>query len=680
MQGNKRRTGIVRLLLTNILLLLVWPASANPGKKYMIYYGNNSTPTEQAVCADLKEDLEKVTGATVIIAPETNQLKAADYNFLVATPATSQLLAGLVKKGIVQQKELSAQGGIIKVVRDNAAQIVLLTGATAEGMQNTVYAYSRSVLGIDPLHYWTGRKPDKKENFDPYKTQDRVIASPVVPIICYMENDVDELANLHKPYLEYDMDTWKGMVNSLRRTHYNAIHLFDMLGRPEFYTRAPYKKLRPDYQVNLPLVDSMITYAHLKGMKIQVDLSLGYQMKSISDSEALCWTENKDKWIATWVYYLTKTPLARADIYSLRPRNQVWDRAYVSSCGEDRVKIFNEIFAAVDSVLNVYRPGVTKVCVCYDDGMELFNSGFQPPKDFIIGWSDDGYCNFKTMPVSNKGYSFGTYMHAGFWTNHTVHDPYPVKIDSVMSYMLKHYNASSYLKVNGQTFRPFLLNLEAFSQWAYDPSHFNGEEFYKRWTSYNFGPKAAPFAIASMKKLDDAQFNRTGYVRNLSEIKNIIGFLSDRAVETPNGSFVASYDMIQVPDLQRRYREVNAAYNAALSGLPAAQHADFYHDYVYLPSLMYNQLLELESTLLAAADRKQAYATGHQKKDIDEAKKLVKKSFRQLEAINNTCQQGDKDAKWKTWYDPAKRRPNNGFPTPDMITAIQRNLQQLSVQ
>ena len=650
-------------------------------KKYIIYYGKHSTATERAVCADLKEDLEKVTGAPVTIAPEHGEVNAADYNFVVGTPATSLLVSRMVKNGVLQQKYLTPQGGVMKVVKENSAQMVLLAGATAEGMQNTVYAYSQSALGIDPLEYWTGRKPVKKPDFDPYKARDSIVASPLVPIICYFENDVDELANMRKPYLEYDMETWKGMVNSLRRIHYNAIHLFDMLGRPEFYTREPYKKLRPGYQVNLPLVDSMIAYAHLKGMKIQVDLSLGYQMKSVSDSEALCWSQYKDKWIDTWVYYLTKTPLGKADIYSLRPRNQVWDRAYISSCGENNAAVFNEVFTVIDSILAVYKPGVTKICVCYDDGMELFNTGFHPPKDFIVAWSDDGYCNFKTMPVSNKGYAFGTYMHAGFWTNHTVHDPYPLKIDSVMSYMLQRYNAGSYIAVNGQTFRPFLLNLEAFSRWAYDPAHFNGEAFYKSWTSYYFGAAAAPFAIASMKKLDDAHFNRTGYVKNLSEIKGLIGFLSDKAVETPNGSFKASYNNTLAPDLQRRHHDVTAAYNAAQSGLTAAKdHPVFYHDYVYLPALMYHQLLAFETTLLEAASRKQAYAAGHQKKDIREAKELIKTASQQLSAIYKTCRQGDRDSKWKTWYYPEKRRPNNGFPTLEMIAAIQNNLQTLSAK
>lgn len=633
----------------------------------IIYHGANSTPTERAVCEDLREDLEKVTGATVHITKEPTSITGNGYYYVVGTPAGSRLVSQMAKGGI-------AGDGIIRT----AGNVTLLAGTTVEGMQNTVYDYSRTTLGIDPFSYWTGREPAKKRLADLRKPLNKVVPSSKVPIVCYFENDVDELANMRKPFLEYDMETWKALVNSLRRIRYNAIHPFDMFGRPEFYTREPYLKLRPDYKVNLPLVDSMMAYAHLKGMKIQVDLSLGYHMRSITDAEALCWSQYKDKWIDTWIYYLTKTPLGKADIYSMRPRNQVWDRAYVSSCGENRVKIFNEVFAALDSVLAIYKPGVLKLVTCYDDGMDLFNEGFQPPKDFIVVWADDGYCNFDRMPVSTRGYPFGTYMHAGFWTNHTVHDPCPPRIDSIMTFMQERYGADKYLKVNGQTFRPFLLNLEAFSEWAFDPQNFDGEKFYRQWTNYYFGKKAATHAIASMKKLHASHFSRTGYVRKLSDIKKLIGFLSDTKVATPHGSFTARYDDLEAPGTAERRALVQAAYKAAAKGLRTGN--DFYHDYVYLPALMYWQLLELEDTLLRAAKLKQAYLQGGDKQNIITAAQLATQAMQQMEAINTTCREGDRNPKWDTWYDPAKRRPNNGFPTTGMIALIQQQLHKLSAQ
>src|SRR5665647_616074 len=663
--------------LVSLLLSVILLCSFQPGKKYIIYYGKNRSAAEKATCEDLKNDLKDLTHANVMVKVEPEDIAPSDdYCILVGSPASNRLIDLLAKKDLINISSVQPgpQGGLIQVINNGKLKILLLAGSDAEGVQNAVYDFCSKDLGIDPLSYWTGYKPAIRKNYNPYNTSPRIIAPPVVPIICYFENDVDELANLHKPYLEYDMETWKGMVNSLRRIHYNAIQLFDMLGRAEFFIRDPYKKLRPNYHTNLKLVDSLIDYAHLKGMKIQIDLSPGYEMKSLTDSEAVCWTEYKQKWIDTWVYYLTKTPLGKADIFSLRPRNQVWDRAYVSSCGENKAEVFNEVYAALNSVLNIYKPNAQKLCICYDDGMEMFNEGFNPPKDFTIVWSDDGYCDFNSLPVITKGYHFGTYMHAGFWKNHTVHDPYPGKIDSVLSYMLKRYNAKSYIDVNGQTFRPFLLNLEAFGNWAYDPYSFDGEKFYHTWTANYFGKICAPFAIASMKALHQAQFDRNGYVENLSEIKRLIGFLQERN-NISNQSKTGFINNMSA-DMLKRSNFVKTALEEALLGLPNAKdQADFYYDYIYLPALMYHQLLDFENTLLDVAQLKLSYiTTGNKIGNLKKAKQIMLKASEKLKIIYKTSLQGDKNNKWHTWYDPAKRRPNNGFPTMDMIKSIQANL------
>ncbi|MBI1343345.1 MAG: hypothetical protein GC171_10475 [Terrimonas sp.] len=653
-------------------------SSFQPGKKYTIYQGKESSAVEKATCRDLKLDVEKVTGAQVLIAEEPAAVTGNGYHILVGSPTSSHLIADYAKRGLisVSNRYPGPRGGVIQVISEGQQKVLVLAGSDDEGVQNTVYAFSHGQLAVDPLSYWTGIPQKKKTGFDPYATPAKVIKPPAVPVICYFENDVDELANLKQPYLEYDMETWKAMINSLRRMHYNAIQLFDMLGRPEFFIREPYKKLRPGYHANMALVDSFIDYAHLKGMKVQVDLSLGYEIKSITDQEALCWSQYKGKWISTWIYYLTETPLGKADIYSLRPRNQVWDRAYVSSCGEQKETVFNEVFASVDSILNLYKPGAQKICICYDDGMEIFNQNFRPPKDFTLVWSDNGYGQFSTLPLDTRGYDFGTYMHAGFWKNHSVQDPYPERIDSVMNFMAKNFKATRYLQVNGQTFRPFLLNLQAFSQWAYDPVSFNGEDFYHQWAEHYFGTEAAPFAVASMKALHLAQFDRNGYVQNLSEIRGLINFLQEVNNESPS-RFTKLFGEKLVPtELQERRRYVKQSLDEASKGMARVRtHPAFYYDYVYLPAKMYFQLLEFENTLLELAlfEKKEITGPLHQSAS-SKAKELLSQAASQLQIIYKTFQEGNQESKFKNWYDPARRRPNNGFPDMEMIQKIREHL------
>src|SRR5690606_37647359 len=138
------------------------------------------------------------------------------------------------------------------------------------------------------------------------------------------------------------------------------------------------------------------------GMMVAIDLSLGYKIKPMAQQKADCWKNNKQEWISTWKYYFEETPIKKADIFSLRPRNQVWDWEYKSSCGEDKTEVFNEVFKVLGNLIDHYNPDAIKIATCYADGMEIFNKDFAPPQDWIISWSDDGWGGLGNFPAQTK--------------------------------------------------------------------------------------------------------------------------------------------------------------------------------------------------------------------------------------------------------------------------------------
>ena len=62
---------------------------------------------------------------------------------------------------------------------------------------------------------------------------------------------------------------------------------------------------------------------------------------------------------------------------------------------------------------------------------------------------------------------------------------------------------------------------------------------------------------------------------------------------------------------------------------------------------------------------------------IKKAFKILDNAKENLKAVYDRRMQGDKNKLWKGWYDPAIRRPNNGFPTFDDLEKIQMNLQKI---
>ena len=306
--------------------------------------------------------------------------------------------------------------------------------------------------------------------------------------------------------------------------------------------------------------------------------------------------------------------------------------------------------------------------------MEMFNQGFTPPKDWIIAWSDDGFANFKQYPESTKGYPFGTYMHAGYWKNHTVSHPYPEQIESIMKKMFDEYQATAYCEVNGQQFRPFLLNLEAFSEVCRDPENFTGISFYKQWATRYFSADQTATVIEIMQLWDNASFGRSGYVQHLWEIREAISYLSMLPIERP-GKKPTAYEARRVDNdlenLQKRLKLIGNVHKKVITLLPKTEGSFFFHDQIYLPIQLYLDLLTFEDLLHQLYFVKRQFEQNSSDALRQSAIELLAQSRKQLTVIYEHRMKGDKNPRWKGWYNPAQRRPNNGFPTVGMLDAIE---------
>jgi len=297
----------------------------------------------------------------------------------------------------------------------------------------------------------------------------------------------------------------------------------------------------------------------------------------------------------------------------------------------------------------------------------MFNNGFNPPKDFIIAWSDDGFGRFKYLPKDTRGYKFGTYMHAGYWKNHDVLDTYPELVDEIMTMMFEKYDATHYMEVNGQTFRPFLLNIEAYAQAAILGSEFDGQAFYLQWATRYFGEAAAHDVVSALKQLHEANERRIGYVEILWQVKNMQAFLANEPVRQPGKEeFTVTLDQVT-----KFFTDTQPRIDSLLQGLTyvesAAKHIPeddtFFHDHIELPMKIYLDLLQYNQTLIDLIILQKQHLNTDKPLYSKELQRLLDLGKTQLATIYQRRMTGDKNPKWATWYDPAKRRPNNGFPT-----------------
>jgi hypothetical protein len=651
-------------------------------KPIVIVIAEQASQPIKSTVADLKKDLNQVSASAVKIHTYDNEtpLPAASYYFFIGQAHQLVELNPLTSVNNVFENMPQDRGGIIHKLNLRSPAIVL-SGIDIQGTQYMVYDYSEQVLGIDKLAYWTGAKPEPIELNKLTSFKSKKVKAPVVPWLVYFENDTDELANLKKPYLEYDWVNFTNMIDSLVRLRYNAIELFDMFGRVEFYTRPEYVKKHPDYQLNENQLARMVDYIHSKGMKIQVNMFFGRKQARLSDEESSCWNLHKQSWLNNWEHYLTNTVIAKADMFTLSPRNQIWDRPYESSCNEDKDEVFNEVFAEFSRLLEQYKPDAPKICICYDDAAEMFNNNFKPSREYLIAWPDDGFGRFKTYPNDNiKNYRVGTYMHAGFWLNHDVADPYPQVIEDSMRAIFDEYDAKHYMMVNGQTFRPFILNLEAFSESARLGKDFDGSAFYYNWASRYFGDQHATDAVSILNSLHQANKHNTGYVEILWQVKKMTAYLSDSPLLHPYKPAVdVDFEGIAgfLEGTQHRIQSLeNALTKIDRIKYTIPKNKIFFHDHLTLPVQIFHDLLVFNQQLIDLSQIKNQLdntkvLTKHQSlRQV--AMVLLGKARQQLDLIYQRRLTGDKNPLWATWYDPAKRRPNNGFPVQADLDDIEK--------
>lgn len=635
--------------------------------QHWIVCGESAPSEERLACQDLRADLALATNATVhLVAHGAAHPEPGDAVYLVGTPASLPAIADLADRGAVavSAQNPRPQGGVIKRT-GLAPHTLVLAGSDSKGVQRAVYTFSQDVLGVDPFAYWTGYAPAVQPGFLP-PDLDRVLAPPAVPVLCYFDNDNDELANLTQPYLQFDLDTWKAVIDSLVRLGYNAVDLHDHLGRSEFYRWQFYRQLRPGYHCDLDLLAAVIDYAHAKGVKIQIPMYLAWEFKHISEEEANCWTTHKQTWKDTWSYYLKETPIGQADLFLDRPRSQLWDEPYQSSCNEDVPMVMTEAFTALRDIVLDHNPRAGLLCDLYTHGQAVWYSGrFTPPKDFIMLWPNDAYAGYQNFPADKRGYRFGTYMHAGFWLNHTVQDPYPERIGRTMRELIVERGADAYCLVNGQTFRPFILNLEAYARATYNPAVFDGKSYYDEWTARYFGPQAAPHAVQAFQTLHSV--SEKGYIDLFrSELMPALEACQRRLVVDSLDGLRAKRDHLA----QRLHGLQTALASAEKADALAQDQAGFCHDYVVLPIRLFAESLALALALHDAVVAWNEFKHLGDHAAIARANASIAEARDLLSTHLATREAGDRNPKWKGWYDPQKRRPNGGFPTREVLEGI----------
>ena len=632
-----------------LILLCGTVAGAAP---LLIVGGDNPSPAEKTAAADLAKDIERVCGEKPVPlaykAYKSYKDKKYDRVIFIGTRDSHGGIRALAEKGVVRvsAKDPGPEAFVLVSLKDKPAKgktTLVIAGSDARGTLYGSYEFSRRFLGVDPYEYWTGKTPAPQKGFKIPVVSYRE-KPPVFPLRGYFDNDDDMIANWKGKLLIIEFDTWKEMIDSLARLRYNYIDLHDTLGRAEFWNWEYYKKMT-DYHTDVDLVNKIIDYAHSKGMLVQVPMYTGWEFHHLP-YDKICLSRYHDDWMQVYHDYMTDSPLGKADLFLQRPRDPWWDKAYL--CKDEMAEgvrpgpLMTKMFDGLLSEVNKNKPGGKVICDLWSEGRIMWNAGdFKPDLAIDMLWADNGYAEYSEWPEDFKGHKFGIYVHAGYFLNHVMQDPYPDRIKTVTMEAVRRGMTHNYF-VNGQDFKHFILNMEACARAAWDPEGYDPEKFYSEWLTRYFGAKAAPKIEESLKALHSASAGAGGFTRLLDWTDEIVNKLLVMTAEHRDSAVIEK--AVADAKLSLKYAEESAPLVAPGSEL-------LYDDQILFPARIYLINIELyqaaAETANALLDSKDKSLTLEQRKAarerLKEWKKKVPPKLKELRALL------DEGSKWKKW-------------------------------
>ena len=646
------------------------PLSANT----RIVLDADASDIEKTAALELKSDIERVCSnelVTVDRFPLENEAGFSGNTIFLGTSLSNGFLGTpeTISKFSLLNETLEPETFVLQTARGNAGASqtdLVIMGADERGLLYGVYEFSKLLLGVDPMEYWTGKKPVAKKSLiiPDLSFRER---PPRFKLRGYFDNDNDMLANWKGRKLIVEFDIWKEMIDSLARLRYNYIDIHDLLGRPEYYLRDYYLEMT-EYHTDLELVDRVIDYAHSKGMLVQIPMYLGWELKHLEMDE-VCLTSNFNKWMDIYSYYLRETPLGKGDLFLARPRHPIYDWPY--SCPEEEElqipvgPLLEVVFSGLGKLINKYRPGGILVCDLWQEGRALWTEGqFSPHHEVQMLWADNGFAEIEEWPARHKGYAFGVYLHAGVWKNQVVQDPYPHRIKEALSEAVSRGMVENVL-VNGQNFKPFILNLEACARAAWDPDGFEADVYYKDWTSRYFGQAASSLVVKSLEMLHKVHEYSVGFRDVTKASENILKKLDQSKAETEN-----------ITNVRTSLALARKSLELALEAQPLVPDGaeKVFDDQIVFPCTLLVENLELLKSLIEFNNVYLANRGGRTTKAKERVRNAGRFAREKLLNLRTSLELGSSWEKWKNWTHPDNFRIHTPPPKLEDLDALLESL------
>jgi hypothetical protein len=499
---------------STFLILLLSAASARagfelaaPGRTARILVLAGESGCVRLAAGDLASDIEKISGQKPAIV---GRLDDCSDNCIVlgsvARSESAELLARFLPDAIpalrgkweaYQVETSAARLGAI-------SSALVIAGSDERGAMFGLYAFIEQYLGIDPMYFWSGRWPKKRERL----AFDSVRISAEEPTFRYRGwflNDEDLLT-------EWRED---GGKRHIEYPYYHRVTSPAVLERVfEAMLRLQYNLVIPASFTDITNPDEarMIDAASRRGLFVSTHhvepLGVsGYAFQNYwrlrGRNVPFSFLKHRAEFEEVWRYYAAHWARYPNVVWQLGLRGiadrPVWasDPSVPESDGA-RGKLISDAMALQWEIIRSLdrRPQPPATTTLWMEGADLQRKGhlrFPPGVAVVFADNSPGWKlqpDFFETP-REPGRSYGIYYHHALWGSgpHFVQAVSPQKTHEILKLAVER-GSTWYCILNVANVREFLLGIDASARMLRDFASYDPERFLRQWCGSRFGGAA----------------------------------------------------------------------------------------------------------------------------------------------------------------------------------------------
>ena len=446
------------------------------------------TPVAEAV-KDLQNDFAKVLGKKLRIVRSSEDASAVT----IWIGEKSKLPEDLRPQGLEGPESFSISVAHFKE-KSQPEHIVLLAGADVRGTIYAIYQFSEEYLGVDPLYYWTDHEPVRRTQIELPASLSKQFPGPVFKYRGLFINDEDLLtgwaAGEAKDHTGISLEVWNKIFETILRLKGNMV--------------APGTWIFPDEpQIKLAGKRGLILTQH---HAIPLGLNVARWPKDVPYS----YTSHPEILERAWKDAAAAYPPDQEVLWTvgLRGLSDVSYAAFDSSVrGNDKTlgELITKAIADQMQIVRSLRPDAKFITSLWMEGARLMQQGYlQIPREVATVWPDTGYGYLQDKGLVTAGQ--GAYYHVAMmnFRANQLTEMVPVeRIDSELGRYIR-AGATHYLLLNTSDIRPVPMTMKAVMDiaWRGLPHDAGGysDQFYREWSSEEFGAKAATRVVGIYKQ------------------------------------------------------------------------------------------------------------------------------------------------------------------------------------